>query len=351
MEEVCNNKSLYERLDEDNPELLLKYTQDQYRIFSEMKKYFYSPKDFDQHAFYVDNVTISRLIEEYYSFDPPIYRELVGKKLNDKLRDNMDDICDAKRIKRLSGYRQFDNLKRIYKRVAKLPQSLETVIQTVSTEFKLPKHLTMDYIRLIYLSYNRFEVKKKLSNLTYDDCIKLADIFIKKWIEKFQPIRNKKNSHKEEASRAWPCHHETMSRLNGIKTLMIANKEDNAKYLELVLNEMNNSDYEALRDFNRNKLQAIIKSLLSIGSSSFHSKEFKKIFNEIVDKVIEPCKKSGLKKAEVAELFNCLIVAFPTMVQQSNNFFESSRDKYIYIWTKYLEGIKKSITSVLYDKV
>ena len=47
-----------------------------------------------------------KLIEKYFSFDKPIFRELFGKKLTNKVRKDLDDVSEKTEIEMTSCRRQ-----------------------------------------------------------------------------------------------------------------------------------------------------------------------------------------------------------------------------------------------------
>jgi endonuclease IV len=67
-----------------------------------------------------------------------VVRELLGKQLNSRLRKDMDDVSEKTRVSLGSCRRQFDNLKRIFKKVEDMEGSLYDNIQV---KFLLPPDL------------------------------------------------------------------------------------------------------------------------------------------------------------------------------------------------------------------
>lgn len=58
---------------------------------------------------------MSPLTHRYYSFDPNFIREIIGKRLNDKLRGSLSETSAKLNLIHSTCLRQFDNLKRINK--------------------------------------------------------------------------------------------------------------------------------------------------------------------------------------------------------------------------------------------
>ena len=56
-------------------------------------------------------------------------RELLGKKLNSRSRKDLDDVCDKTGVPLGSCRRQFDNVKRIMKRIEDCNGEVSAIIQ------------------------------------------------------------------------------------------------------------------------------------------------------------------------------------------------------------------------------
>ena len=54
------------------------------------------------------------LLEDFYAFSGPVFREILGKKLTSKTRRDLDDVAEKTGVDLLSCQRQFDNLRAIF---------------------------------------------------------------------------------------------------------------------------------------------------------------------------------------------------------------------------------------------
>lgn len=133
---------------------------DQYRSFQLLEPYLSSPLSFEKHGFFhVDPSVVSELIERYFDFDGSFMREMLGRRLNNKLRDHLDDVSEKTKLEEKACLRQvrlldvclscsdalkFDNLRRLYKKVISLnhihPSSLP-VAQMLQTNFRISARL------------------------------------------------------------------------------------------------------------------------------------------------------------------------------------------------------------------
>ncbi len=63
----------------------------------------------------LDCNTKKKVIESYHSLDSVFCREILGRKLNSKLRKDLDEVADKTGIFVRSCRRQFDNIKKVFK--------------------------------------------------------------------------------------------------------------------------------------------------------------------------------------------------------------------------------------------
>ena len=81
-----------------------------------------------------------RVIESYHSLDSAFCREIFGRKLNSKLRKDLDEVSDKTGVLVRSCRRQFDNIKKICKAVEDV--SPKNYVATISRDFCLSKSLS-----------------------------------------------------------------------------------------------------------------------------------------------------------------------------------------------------------------
>lgn len=111
----------------------------QFRLFESLEHYLHRPKNFvEQYVVPIPLEIKKFMVERYYCFDESVIRELLGKRLNARSRKDLDEVSEKTKISLTSCRRQFDNLKRIYKRVEDVDGDL---IGTIMRKFLLPQNL------------------------------------------------------------------------------------------------------------------------------------------------------------------------------------------------------------------
>lgn len=182
--------------------------------------------------FHVDKQLRNEMLEKYYSFDSGVVRDLLGKRLTEKVRTSLQELSNRIGIPTKSALRQFENIRRIYKwatsfdshpsfsgdgslsfadehstsggissylsnegdeRTSFSPEgpshhapssfgrSQDLVLELMHV-FQLPKRLARKYARIVYIGIHQFELdKKKLQHLKYKDIDKAISYMIKYW--------------------------------------------------------------------------------------------------------------------------------------------------------------------------
>ena len=155
----------------------------QYRSFGMMEHYLHKPRAFgDQFLFVLPAHVKRKLVEMFYGFDENVVRELLGKKLNYRSRKDLDDVCSKTGVSLGSCRRQFDNIKRISKKVEEAQGPL---VLNVERKFLFPAKLAAKYAHIIFLTSNRIEIgKKKLSQFTFEDFEYCSSVFMRYWTVK-----------------------------------------------------------------------------------------------------------------------------------------------------------------------
>ncbi|KAJ3066516.1 hypothetical protein HDU98_010169, partial [Podochytrium sp. JEL0797] len=109
----------YDSVVHPSPAVVKNYLLSQYRSFELLEKYLHRPKLLSsQLIFPLSPETRKFLIDTYYSFDPKVIRELLGKKLSSRAtRKELEDAQVRAGVPLAGCRRMFDNLKRIMKRI------------------------------------------------------------------------------------------------------------------------------------------------------------------------------------------------------------------------------------------
>ena len=80
---------------------------DHYFVFNKLEQYVQMPTRLkEQLLFQISDEIIDKLIEKYYEYDTIVIRELLGHKLSQRQRKDLDDICEKADIRVRSCRRQ-----------------------------------------------------------------------------------------------------------------------------------------------------------------------------------------------------------------------------------------------------
>jgi hypothetical protein len=78
-----------------NENIILKDVNDNYHVFNRLEQYLQSPTRLkEQLLFQISDDEADRLIEKYYHYDTIVIREILGHKLSQRQRKDLDDICE-----------------------------------------------------------------------------------------------------------------------------------------------------------------------------------------------------------------------------------------------------------------
>jgi len=274
-------------------ELLLADIWDNYRNFSMLERLLQNPPRMEEQlTFQISPDTQKLIIESYYEFDATVMREILGKKLSSRNRNNLDDVSEKTRVPLRSCRRQFDNLKQVFKVVEDMMGSL---VSNIRTHFLLSPNLAQQYAAIVFITNNRFETsKKKLTYLTFDDFVHCANQMITHWSYSSKDCR----------------HHDDMDvdfdrdflhSLRDLKPLSDWKQLEEHKGLTMtkVRGKLSTSASADLEGSSKNMQSrqdhglGLCKNLINIGNHLNHSKDMRDLFIDCVEKVVEPCRQAG----------------------------------------------------------
>jgi Acidic fibroblast growth factor binding (FIBP) len=120
----------------------------QYRQFEMIEEYLENPRVLQtQFLFPLSEELSQSLINSYYGYDEKVIRELLGKKLTQRIRKELDDVSQKTRVPINGCRRMFDNLKRIQKRVEDIEGPTSDIIIQY---FLIPRELAARYANIVY---------------------------------------------------------------------------------------------------------------------------------------------------------------------------------------------------------
>ncbi|EDV21609.1 uncharacterized protein TRIADDRAFT_59781 [Trichoplax adhaerens] len=216
--------------------LIIADTLDCYRLFNVIEdKYLKNPSSLaNQIMFDLPPDIQNKLIQEYYSFDKAFARELLGKKLSSRLRKDVDEIGEKARVLSRSCRRQLDNFRRVFKAVEDLDGSLPGNIQS---QFLLSDKLTKLDRKFLHIKDGDIEIDKT-------------------FIQDLRDLKSVTNDNIEQH-----------------RTLLLAKLSGKVKE-------------DSLLSIGSH-FKAMMRATLNIATGLVHSKEWKDIYNNMVEKVIE----------------------------------------------------------------
>ncbi|GAM18980.1 hypothetical protein SAMD00019534_021550, partial [Acytostelium subglobosum LB1] len=94
------------------------------------------------------------------------------------------------------------------------------------------------------------------------------------------------------------------------------------------------------------KFKSVLKGILAIGSNLSDSKEFRKLFEDIIEKVIDPLKRIDLTSGEVHTFFAVMVDVFTPEALGLTSL--RHRDRVTHHWKSFLTGVKEIVTHI-YD--
>lgn len=149
-------------------ELLKLDVIDNYRHFEVLEHFVCQPSLLVQQIMIqIPHNAIHWVIEQYYSIDDTVVREMLGKRFS-KNRKDLDEISDSTGVPLRRVTRQFDNLKRIYTSLEEVKQFQCNMMEFIQEQFALPLYLCRKYTCLLYLLAGKFTLvaKKKFQRIS-----------------------------------------------------------------------------------------------------------------------------------------------------------------------------------------
>jgi len=145
------------------------------------------------------------------------------------------------------------------------------VLDNIKQQFLLPSSLARRYTAILFLDWIRFEThKRKLAHLTFQDFFVCADALLVHW-----------------ADQECELDKEFFQDLREIKVLL--DKEKEVKAVTLRKLEGGKLSTDAAGDLAQN-FRSLLRSLVSMATSLYRSRELKDLFIDLQEKIVEPCK-------------------------------------------------------------
>ncbi|CAH1261771.1 FIBP [Branchiostoma lanceolatum] len=361
-----------------SPDVLQSDTLDNYRTFSLLERFLQAPpKLATQVLLQIPAAVQRKLIEKYYDFDSEVIREILGKKLTNRHRKDVDDVSERTNIRLRSCRRQvtkscleiskekvqkvlmivkralltklfllrflqYDNCKNIFKTVEDMEGSL---VNNISVHFLLPEKLAKKYAAIVFFSNNRFETgKKKLQYLSFDDFAYCADLMIHNWTfgaagkSKLHSLKNSQADDMDvEMDRVF------LQELRDLKVLT-GDKDVYEKHRGLVCSALRGKIPDPTYADIESNFKNLSRCIVSVASGLIHSKELKDFFVDLVEKFIEPCKNARWSKRDV----EAFLKAYEAAIQQIPQL-KRFQPHLLIVWTRYMTTLKKCILQLYHS--
>lgn len=281
--------------------LLQLEVSEQYNLFKYLERYLQAPVLLNSPI--LSSLSPSQkenLLDNYYSFNKEVMREILGKKMSAKLRKDMDDVSEKTDVSLHSCRRQFDNVKNILKTLEDDEDSIHDILKN---HFLFTDNLVKKYCPLVFVFLERLETtKKKLSYLTFDNIMICTEFIFEKWtyhydsstLDKAVVDHDEIDRHFVQDLRDIRNTVTERDFLDMQKTYVLARLEKKATTLH----------FKKTLDTN---FRSITRSIFLIGGNLTHTKDVRDFFVDCVEKVIEPIKQLEWAHKEL-ELYLCMIL-------------------------------------------
>ena len=122
-----------------------------YCVFNKLEQYLHAPPRLkEQLLFQISHEDTEKLIVKYYQYDTRVMRELLGYKLTQRQRKDLDDLCEKTGYRVKSVRRQFDNLRRITRCIEDLKG---TLIDNIIENFCLPNKMA-EWVKVLRFKFD-----------------------------------------------------------------------------------------------------------------------------------------------------------------------------------------------------
>ncbi|KAF9428474.1 hypothetical protein BGZ94_002265 [Podila epigama] len=307
--------------------VLKSYITSQYRTYELMHHYLHHPRHFaGQFMFPLSLSAKQHLIERYYSFDESVIREILGKKLNSRTRKDLDEVHEKTGVKLPSCRRQFDNLKRVMKKVEDAEG--RTLVQDIEHQFLLPHELAKQYAHILFIAYNKLDTsRKRLSCYQFGDFEYCGAVLMQYWTASTMDTMPEFDPHLAQDVR-------------DLKSLMLNDRAVLDELRNRISNNLGQSAHPPVLERIQSNFKVILRNMLSVGSMINQQKEVRNIFGEIADKIVDAFLQVGWSPVDMELFFNSLLAEFGQTTTMTSRY----RERYGTSWMRLVTAIK--LTSI-----
>ncbi|KAG0083778.1 hypothetical protein BGZ93_004102 [Podila epicladia] len=341
--------------------VLKSYITSQYRTYELMHHYLHHPRHFaGQFMFPLSQSAKQHLIERYYSFDESVIREILGKKLNSRTRKDLDEVHEKTGVKLPSCRRQFDNLKRVMKKVEDAEG--RTLVQDIEHQFLLPHELarlvpnmfqrvrytllwnpsraniphlssshpkkrkteSRQYAHILFIADNKMDTfRKRLSCYQFSDFEYCGAVFMQYWTASTMDTLPEFDPHLAQDIR-------------DLKSLMLNDRAVLDELRNRISNNLSQSAHPPVLERIQSNFKVVLRNMLSVGCMINQQKEVRNIFVEIADKLVDAFLQVGWSPVDMELFYNSLIAEFGNTSSLTSRY----RERYSTSWIRLVTGIK-----------
>mmetsp|Transcript_21900 Transcript_21900/g.57166 ORF Transcript_21900/g.57166 Transcript_21900/m.57166 type:complete len:414 (-) Transcript_21900:66-1307(-) len=371
-----------------SPVVVLQDTIDEYRTFQLLQGYMENPLQLaTQTIIPLTPPEQHELVAVYYAYDDAVMREILCKQLSGRrLRNDLDEVADKTKVSLKSCQRQYDNLRRIFKKVEDRPGRLSDMILQ---RFLLKPKLAHNYARLLFMWNNKLLIDKpNLGHLELAQFLLCSQEFMARWTSwSMAAARGARSTavsalgDDQDMDRKFLRDLRELKPLVGAKDVMDelgrhcikallqrklespspqpGSRRPSVVAVEAAAAASTPADRDggdgdifthvalAARTEAGERIKTIfssvVPSLFQIGAGLSHSRELRDIFEDVVDNVVIPCQKAACSREDVKLLFSALQVAY----SQLTTLPPETRVAYAPVVRRFLAGLS-AVTAVLY---
>lgn len=319
-EENRNSMDSWKTSEEVHLKLLQSQIISQFRFFDKMKYLLNDPQTFETSPLtYNIPPSIKRImIEKYFSFDEIIMREIIGRKLNPKMRKELEEIKEKTKKSLSSCQRQFENILKISKEIREEENSKIDVPLFIKKEFLLSETTTNRYCRILFLCHFQMDtIKKRLKDISFEDYEFYSQQMIRFWTDSKDIFKITLDFHQ----------------FKDLKNIL-STKEKLEELKSVVLNPKSFKSYDLL---SKNFIP-LFKALLNVACNL--QKDISDFFADIIDEFIDPFAKLKIKEDESRQFFQNLSVGL-SKIKKLNNYSQN--------WENFIHVVS-SLSGNLYIK-
>lgn len=285
-EEIRLSMDSWKTSEEVHLKLLQSQVVSQFRFFDKMKYLLVDPQSFETNPLtYNIPPSIKRImIEKYFSFDEIFMREIIGRKLNPKLRKELEEIKEKTKKTLGSCQRQFENILRISKEIREEENSKLDIPSFIKKEFLLSDTTSNRYSRILFLCHFQMDTfKKRLKDISFEDFENYSQQMIKYWTDSKDIFKITLDFHQ-------------FRELKNIFSIT----ERREEFKNIVLNSKSFKSYDILVKHFGN----FLKNLLNLACNL--QKDISDFFYDVIEEFIDPFIKLKIKDDESRLFFHNL---------------------------------------------